>query len=69
MKNGEKSLRGLNKTFYHQTVKAEQIEEYISKETGMDLHSFFDQYLRDTRIPTLEYAVIKNEIVTAGPIV
>lgn len=55
-------LRGLNKTFYHQTVKAEQIEAYISKETGLDLDAFFDQYLRDTRIPTLEYAVVDDEI-------
>ena len=55
-------LRGLNKTFYHQTVKAEQIEEYIINETGIDLKPFFNQYLRDTRIPTLEYAVVGNEI-------
>lgn len=48
-------LRGLNKTFYHQTVTTEQIEDYISKQTGYDLTEFFDQYLRTTMIPTLEY--------------
>lgn len=55
-------LRGLNKTFWHQTVKAEQIEEFISVETGLNLDSFFDQYLRDTKTPTLEYAVAGDEI-------
>jgi aminopeptidase N len=48
-------LRGLNSTFYHQTVTTKQIEDYLSTTVGMDLTPFFDQYLRDTRIPTLEY--------------
>ena len=48
-------LRGLNNTFYHQTVSTKQIEGFISKESGKDLSAFFNQYLRDTRIPTLEY--------------
>lgn len=55
-------LRGLNKEFYHQTVKSEQIENFISEHTGLNLQSFFDQYLRDTRIPTFEYALVKGEI-------
>jgi hypothetical protein len=55
-------LRGLNKEFYHQTVKAEQIERYIIEKTGLDLQPFFDQYLRDTRIPTFEYAIIGNKL-------
>jgi len=50
-------LRGLNKTFYHQTVTTQQIENYISKESGIDLTEFFDQYLRTTKIPTLEYKI------------
>jgi len=48
-------LRGLNKTFYHQTVTTEQIEDYLAAESGLDLKPFFDQYLRDIRIPVLEY--------------
>lgn len=48
-------LRGLNETFYHQTVTTNQIESYISEKTGKDLSAFFDQYLRNTEIPTLEY--------------
>jgi aminopeptidase N len=48
-------MRGLNKTFYHQTVTSAQVEKYISKMAGIDLQPFFDQYLRTTQIPTLEY--------------
>ena len=55
-------LRGLNKTFYHQTVTTKQIEDYISKNIGRDLSKVFDQYLRDTKIPVLEYSVEKNKI-------
>ena len=48
-------LRGLNKDFYHQTVETKQIENYISDKMGYDLSTFFDQYLRTTNIPVLEY--------------
>jgi aminopeptidase N len=53
-------LRGLNSAFYHQTVSTKQIEDYLSNETGIDLTEFFNQYLRTTKIPTLEYAIHKN---------
>ncbi len=55
-------LRGLNKTFYHQTVKAEQIENYMSEQTGIDMKPIFDQYLCDIRIPAFEYGLIKNQL-------
>lgn len=55
-------LRGLNKEFYHQTVKGEQIENYLAEQSGLDLNAFFDQYLRDTRIPTFEYALINGKM-------
>ena len=48
-------LRGLNKDFYHQTVSSAQIEQYLIDKTGIDLSSIFDQYLRTTMIPKLEY--------------
>jgi aminopeptidase N len=50
-------LRGLNKDFYHLVVKGSQIENYISKKAGINLDAFFDQYLRDIRIPVFEYFV------------
>src|SRR5438552_604825 len=48
-------LRGLNKTFWHQTVTGKQVEDYISRQSGMNLGKVFDEYLRTTMIPTLEY--------------
>jgi len=56
-------LRGLNEEFYHQTVKTEQIEDYISDKCGLDLQSFFHQYLRDTRIPVFEYALLDGKLM------
>lgn len=50
-------LRGLNKTFYHQTVTTAQIENYIAKKSGLKLKKIFDQYLRHTNIPMLEYSI------------
>ena len=47
-------LRGLNKTFYHQTVTYDDIISYIDKQAGMDLSSTFDQYLRYKGLPTLQ---------------
>ena len=50
-------LRGLNETFYHKTVDSKDIENYIIKKSGKDLSKLFDQYLRTTQIPTLEYKI------------
>jgi aminopeptidase N len=50
-------LRGLNQTFWHQTVMGKQVEEYISAQAGMNLSKVFDQYLRTTMIPTFEYRI------------
>ena len=48
-------LRGLGKTFWHQIVTTKQVEDYISRQSGMDLSKVFDEYLRTTKVPTLEY--------------
>ncbi|MBB6274506.1 aminopeptidase N [Pedobacter cryoconitis] len=50
-------LRGLNKTFYHQTVTTAQVEDYIIKESGLKLAKVFDQYLRTTKVPVLSYYI------------
>ena len=55
-------LRKMNIVFYHQTVTTKQIEDFLSEETGIDLTEFFNQYLRDTRIPTLEYSIKGKEL-------
>lgn len=56
-------LRGLNKDFYHQTVSTQQVEQYISKKSGIDFSTVFSQYLRTTKIPVLEYSQ-KGEALT-----
>ncbi len=55
-------LRGINRTFYHQTVTTQQIENYLSTETGINLTEFFNQYIRTTEIPTLEYKIENKEL-------
>lgn len=55
-------LRGLNACFYHKTVSTRQIENFLEKETGRDLTSFFDQYLRDVRIPIFEYKIENKKL-------
>lgn len=53
-------LRGLNKEFYHKTVTTEEIENYLTEHSGLDLSKVFDQYLRTTKIPVLEYQITNN---------
>lgn len=55
-------LRGMNEKFYHQTVRTEEVESYLSEMSGIDLTEFFNQYLRTTMIPTLEYKIQGDEI-------
>lgn len=55
-------LRGLNSDFYHQTVTSRQIENYISEKSGIDFSRVFDQYLRTTKIPVLEYKISGNKL-------
>jgi aminopeptidase N len=55
-------LRGLNSEFYHRVVKGSQIENYLTEKSGLDLKPFFDQYLRDVRIPVFEYYIKGMEL-------
>ncbi|MDP4215913.1 MAG: M1 family metallopeptidase [Bacteroidota bacterium] len=50
-------LHALNTTYYHKTVDSKEIEQFISRFAGRDLSSVFDQYLRTTQVPVLEYRV------------
>jgi aminopeptidase N len=56
-------LRGLNKTFYHQTVTYEQVVDYINQQSGKNLTPVFDQYLKYTNIPTLEFMTLRGELM------
>jgi len=55
-------LQGLQKTFWHQTVTTNQIESYITEHAGIDLSKVFDEYLRTTNIPVLQYKVEGNKV-------
>ncbi len=57
-----KILRGLNRTFYHQTVTANDMEQYINRAAGINFTPVFDQYLRSTAVPVLEYKLTGNEL-------
>jgi len=55
-------LRGLNKTFYHQTVTSAQIENYIAKESGLKLNKIFDEYLRTIKVPVFNYHIDNEKL-------
>lgn len=55
-------LRGMNREFYHQTVTGKQVEAYINMASGIDFSKVFDQYVRTSRVPTLEYKVTGNKL-------
>lgn len=55
-------LRGLNKEFRYLTISSSLLESYISRATKKDLTAFWEQYLRTTMIPVLEYRLEGNQI-------
>jgi aminopeptidase N len=50
-------LRGINRTFWHQTVTARQVEDYISRRAGVKLDKVYEQYLTTIQIPVFEYRI------------
>ncbi|RZK42947.1 MAG: M1 family peptidase [Hymenobacter sp.] len=56
-------LRGLGRTFYHQTVTGQQVIDYINKEAGRDFSPVFAQYLQHAELPVLEMRVEKGQLV------
>ncbi|WP_405350386.1 M1 family metallopeptidase [Nonlabens sp. Asnod3-H03] len=57
-----KILRDMNKVFYHSTVSTQDIEDFLSQSIGQDLEGFFNQYLRNTKIPKLVLKKKKNKL-------
>ena len=55
-------LHGLNRDFRHQTISSAQLEAYISEKSGIDLTEFWQQYLRTTMVPTIEYRIEGSNI-------
>ena len=55
-------LLGLNRDFRHRTVDTKDVESYISTKAKRDFSVIFDQYLRSTTIPVLEYQQTQGQI-------
>jgi len=55
-------LRGMNRDFYHQVVSSADVEAYLIRHTGKNLQKVFDQYLRHTGVPVLEYRIDKKQL-------
>jgi aminopeptidase N len=53
-------LRDMQQTFYHGIVSSATIESFIINKTGLPLQPVFNQYLRTTTIPVLEYSLNKK---------
>ena len=56
------TLRGINEKFYHRVVTTAEIEKYLSAQLERDLSPIFNQYLRDYRLPVLEYLFKGNTL-------
>lgn len=50
-------LRNIQAHFRYQTLTSDELVDYICQQTGKDFHAFFDQYLKHTSIPVLEYSL------------
>ena len=55
-------LRDLNQTFYHKIVSSKELESFICQKTGINFMPVFNQYLRTTQIPRLEYKLTKKKL-------
>lgn len=53
---------GLNKEFWKATVGTSEVETFISATSGIDFSKVFNQYLRTTNIPRLEYKFKKGQL-------
>jgi aminopeptidase N len=50
-------LQALNQTYYHKQVRTRDIEAFINQYCHRNFNAIFNQYLRNTEIPQLEYYV------------
>jgi predicted metalloprotease with PDZ domain len=55
-------LREMNRRFRHGIVTSAEVEGFINQFSGRDLSKVFDQYLRTTEIPVLQWGVRKGKL-------
>ncbi len=54
------TIRGIATTYRRKIVTADDIFRFINEKTGKDLGYFFDQYLKHSKIPSLQVVVTKK---------
>ena len=55
-------LNNFTSEFKHTTTDTESVVAFFEAETGLELTPFFDQYLRYTKLPQLQFKKEKNVI-------
>ncbi|MAJ90328.1 MAG: peptidase M1 [Flavobacteriales bacterium] len=50
-------LKGISSSFQYQTIDSQDIINYINDKSGKDFSVFFNQYLKNTKIPEFEYSI------------
>jgi aminopeptidase N len=55
-------LRGLNSTYGRKTVSGQEVQDYVSRQSGIDLSRVFRQYLTTTDVPVFEYRIRGSEL-------
>lgn len=55
-------LKGIAQQFAYRTVDGQEIIEYINSSSGSDHTAFFNQYLKFSDIPVLEYRTVKTGV-------
>ncbi len=60
-----KMMQAISKKYYHGFVSSAELEKFIARESKLHLEPVFDQYLRTTQIPTLQYTFINNMMTVA----
>ncbi len=55
-------LLEMNRRFYHTVTTSAEVETFISEFSHRDFSKVFDQYLRTTQVPVLEWGVKKKRV-------
>lgn len=58
----KRMLREMNSRYRHRIVTGAEIEHFMSACCGVDLTKVFDQYLRTTQVPVLEWGLRRKEL-------
>ncbi len=62
IKNGVLYCEDSIKIFTTKPSQAIEVETYISEKSGIHLTQFWEQYLRTTMIPNLQYSIQQNQL-------